>query len=127
MPFAGQEIHLWDLKRQALVHKYAGHKQERFAIRSCLGGSREAFVASGSEDGHVYLFHRESEKVLDVIKGHTASVNSVAWHPLNPSLLASASDDHSVRIWGPSHHQSQHEGMFGEERRILCRLFFCKV
>lgn len=32
-------------------------------------------------------------------KGHTQSVNSVRWSPLNPGLLASGSDDSSIRLW----------------------------
>lgn len=51
-----QEIHLWsivgDLKVMA---KYKGHKCSRVVIRSCFGGSEQAFVASGSEDSQVYI------------------------------------------------------------------------
>lgn len=32
-------------------------------------------------------------------KAHSSDVNCVAWHPKDPSLLASCSDDCSVRIW----------------------------
>lgn len=31
--------------------------------------------------------------------GHTQDVNSVAWHPTVPGLLASASDDGDIRLW----------------------------
>jgi WD40 repeat protein len=32
---------------------------------------------------------------------HSSVVNDVDWHPKIPLLLASASDDHSVRLWCP--------------------------
>eukprot|EP00960_Hanusia_phi_P015064 445574-Hanusia_phi.AAC.2 len=33
--------------------------------------------------------------------GHEQSVNSLAWLPDNDFVMASASDDFSVRLWGP--------------------------
>lgn len=33
------------------------------------------------------------------LKGHGSFPNAVAWHPTVPGLVATASDDHSVRLW----------------------------
>ena len=35
-----------------------------------------------------------------VLQGHTRPVNCVAWNPVTLDLIASASDDGSVRLWG---------------------------
>ena len=35
-----------------------------------------------------------------VLKGHLRAVNAVAWNPVHFSMLASASDDGQVRVWG---------------------------
>ncbi|XP_068654312.1 WD repeat-containing protein 26 homolog isoform X2 [Aristolochia californica] len=49
-----QEIHLWSIVGELkLVAKYKGHKRTRFVIRSCFGGFKQAFIASGSEDSQL--------------------------------------------------------------------------
>jgi len=93
-----QEIHLWDLEEQRIVQKYSGQKQGRFVIRSCFGGLNQTFIASGSEDFKVYIWNRKKGCLISSLSGHTASVNSVAWHPTR-NLLVSASDDNTIRCW----------------------------
>uniref|UniRef100_A0A7S1IRP5 CTLH domain-containing protein n=1 Tax=Eutreptiella gymnastica TaxID=73025 RepID=A0A7S1IRP5_9EUGL len=94
-------IHLYDIRHRPfkVTQKYAGHVQKRFVIRSCFGGANQLFVLSGSEDHKVYVYHRETAKTLFTLKGHSNVVNSVAWNPRVHEMFASASDDHTVRVW----------------------------
>ncbi|XP_054795243.1 WD repeat-containing protein 26 homolog [Prosopis cineraria] len=96
-----QEIHLWNVEHvPKLVGKYKGHRRSRFIVRSCFGGIRQSFIASGSEDSQVYIWHRDSQELIEALPGHSGAVNCVSWNPTNPHMLASASDDRTIRIWG---------------------------
>ena len=37
-----------------------------------------------------------------VLSGHSRTVNCVTWNPVYPRVLVSASDDGTVRVWGPA-------------------------
>ncbi|KAJ0980765.1 hypothetical protein J5N97_009020 [Dioscorea zingiberensis] len=96
-----QEIHLWSiLDDPELIIKYKGHKRSRFLVSSCFGGFEQAFIASGSEDSQVYIWHRNTGDLIWALPGHSGAVNCVSWNPTNLHMLASASDDHTIRIWG---------------------------
>mmetsp|Transcript_25332 Transcript_25332/g.35511 ORF Transcript_25332/g.35511 Transcript_25332/m.35511 type:complete len:534 (-) Transcript_25332:49-1650(-) len=99
---ASHELHIWDVESKKLVQKFRGHKQSRYVIRSCFGGHNQSFVASGSEDSNIFIWNRQHSTLLEKLSGHSGTVNSVAWNPVDPFMLASASDDHTIRIWTSS-------------------------
>lgn len=71
----------------------------RFVVRSCLGGVGGRFVATGTEAGRVPVWQRDTGELLAVLEGHRATVNAVAWGPARPEVMATASDDGTVRVW----------------------------
>ncbi|MQL81314.1 hypothetical protein Taro_013773 [Colocasia esculenta] len=98
-----EEIHLWNVDgKTSKPSTYRGHQQMKYVIRSCFGGPDCSFIASGSEDSQVYIWHRERCMVIKVLSGHEMTVNCVSWNPTKPYMLASASDDRTVRIWLPA-------------------------
>ncbi len=104
---ANQGLHLWDVEDRTLVRKFKGITQGFYAIYSCFGGAggpdgEQNFVASGSEDNKVYLYHVRREEPIAVLPGHSRTVNCVTWNPVHPCVLVSASDDGTVRVWGPT-------------------------
>ncbi|KAJ0175387.1 hypothetical protein K1T71_008546 [Dendrolimus kikuchii] len=99
---ANQGVHLWDIRARALVRRFRGLSQGHFTIHACFGGAHQDFVASGSEDNKVYIWHISGEEPIAVVAGHTRCVNAVAWNPVYHDVLVSASDDYSLRVWGPA-------------------------
>ena len=89
----------WKLHREwkrRYVLLYRHHRYLLLTISS--GGSLGAFFFG--TDGNVYIWHRETETLLEVLPGHgEGSVNSVAWNPKNERMFASCSDDNTIRIW----------------------------
>lgn len=63
-------------------------------------------LATASADGTVRLFDvtdPSQPSFLTQLSGHEKSVNQIAWaHPLAGAMLASASDDGTVVVWGRS-------------------------
>ncbi|KAJ6845901.1 protein CIA1 [Iris pallida] len=71
--------------------------------------SREGVIASGAADDAIRLFIHSKEYSIDgpsyklllkKEKAHDMDVNSVQWSIKEPRLLASASDDGTIKIWG---------------------------
>lgn len=49
-------------------------------------------------DGNIYVWNKDHGILIEILRGHSSTVNSIAsWR----HLIASASDDGTVRIWGP--------------------------
>ncbi|KAH8117166.1 WD40 repeat-like protein [Phellopilus nigrolimitatus] len=110
---APDEVQLWDLESARMARKFSGQRQGQHVIRSCFGGVDGNFIVSGSEDGNVYVWHRDTGVLLEVLVGHGAgSVNAVAWNPRNERMFASCSDDSTVRIW-----ESPHAALLERETR----------
>lgn len=102
---ANQGVHLWDIRARVLVRRFRGLSQGHFTIHACFGGAQNDFIASGSEDNKVYIWHINGEEPIAVVGGHTRCVNAVSWNPVHHDVLVSASDDYSLRVWGPRSHQ----------------------
>ncbi|ORY78935.1 WD40-repeat-containing domain protein [Protomyces lactucae-debilis] len=91
------EFSIPSLKRLRTL--YEGPMQSQFVVRAGYGGEDEQFVLSGSEDGRIYVWHRESGTLLEQLEEHTQCAGSVCWRPGAQAEWASGSDDGTVRIW----------------------------
>ncbi|KAK4127596.1 WD40 repeat-like protein [Parathielavia appendiculata] len=96
---ADNEAVLLDIETHETVQKYTGQTGGNYTIRSDFGGANENFVICGSEDGHVYIWHKLTGLLVQRLEAHHASCNAVAWNPTDPCMFATAGDDGRVRIW----------------------------
>ncbi|DAZ94752.1 TPA: hypothetical protein N0F65_011568 [Lagenidium giganteum] len=56
-------------------------------------------LAAAGYRGHIKIINCITQSVVTVLSGHGNSVNELRFHPVDPSLLLSASKDESVRLW----------------------------
>lgn len=80
--------------------KFAHHKKAAFGV------SWNRFVhnrfATGCDDGTMRIIdmsegHGEDE--VKILKGHSARVFNIVWHPHNKDIIASGSNDKTIRVW----------------------------
>ncbi|KAI5479335.1 catabolite degradation protein [Pseudohyphozyma bogoriensis] len=94
---APNEIIFLNLSDGTILRRFNGHDQGQYVLQSCFGGVLQNYVLSGSEDGKVYIWHRETGNLVHVLPGHGGgSVNAVAWNHAHQGMFASASDDRTL-------------------------------
>lgn len=119
---------LWDMRMLRPLQRFTGHQNTSKNFIRC-GFAHPSLIASGSEDGLVYMWGQESTQVLQTLEGHgfepgatapwegelasgaAASARPVAYYGRKQvvvysvawnsvqGLLASCADDGTVRLW----------------------------
>ena len=92
------ELQLIDLVTRSSVQKFLGHTGGDYLIRSSFGGANESFVLSGSEDGNIVIWHKNSGAAVERLLGHLPRTNAVSWNPADPCMIASGGDDGKVKM-----------------------------
>lgn len=105
-------IRLWDYVtgKGRCVKTYQGHKNSKYSLSGAFGvyGTapyQSAFIASGSEDGSIYLWDCSSKNVMQRLDGHKEPVLCVDTHPTEPWIV-SGSLDKTIIIWRMEDEQS---------------------
>lgn len=95
------ELHLYNLDTMEIVNQFDGYYQEKFMIKCQIGGPKNSYIACGSEDGRIHIWHKLEDKNGKIIKAHNLTINYISFNPKYPSVMASASDDENIKIWVP--------------------------
>jgi hypothetical protein len=86
---------------------YSGHRQHTFYIRSCFSPD-DRHVLSGSSDGALCMWEAKpggglSERERDArpikMEGHSKEVTACAWSQFDRGVVASCSDDSTIKLW----------------------------
>lgn len=94
------KILLYNLEQTKIEDTFSGHNQKNMIIKCTFAGINDQYIISGSEDGCVYIWNRNSPgKFKYCLKGHWGVVNSVEM--IYDDVVFSASDDKSLKIWTP--------------------------
>ncbi|KAF9293109.1 p21-activated protein kinase-interacting protein 1-like protein [Linnemannia elongata] len=89
-----EKIQLYDLKRR----KELGALLQHQGTITALTFHTKTHMLSGSDDGKICVWRTKDWECLKIMKGHQASVHSIAIHP-SGKIALSVSVDHSVRLW----------------------------
>jgi WD40 repeat protein len=92
------EAQIIDLETREVVQKLLGHTGGEYVIRSTFGGANESFVISGSEDGNVLIWHKNSGAAVERLRAHEPRCNSVDWNPTDSTMIASCGDDGKIKM-----------------------------
>ncbi|XP_030853545.1 F-box/WD repeat-containing protein 5 [Strongylocentrotus purpuratus] len=94
------EVRMYDLYTLMEVKRFRGHRafSPNDECNIIFLSVSDLYVASGAEDRQGYIWDRHYGILLARLP-HTDMVNCVSFNPLDPEMLISASDDHTLKIW----------------------------
>jgi WD40 repeat protein len=89
---------LWDMRSAQPIRRFKGHQNTSKNFVHASFGPAESLVVGGSEDSSAYVWDLETGHLLQRLEGHRGMVYAAKWNAFQ-SVLASCSDDGSVRLW----------------------------
>lgn len=81
--------------------RYVGHCNIGTDIKQATFlGEKGDYVASGSDDGRWFIWHKKTGRLLKLLKGDENVVNCVQCHPFD-CAVATSGIDNTIKMWTP--------------------------
>ena len=81
--------------------KFSGHCNIETIKDVGFYGLHDEYIVSGSDDGHLFIWDKETSKIVQILHADEDVVNVVKGHPFLPILAASGIDS-TVKIFSPT-------------------------
>jgi DDB1- and CUL4-associated factor 8 len=81
--------------------KFTGHCSIRTIKECSFFGPQQEYIVSGSDCGHIFIWDKETGRIVNVMKGDSSIVNSIQGHPHDGFVLASSGIESNVKLWQP--------------------------
>mmetsp|Transcript_38271 Transcript_38271/g.96286 ORF Transcript_38271/g.96286 Transcript_38271/m.96286 type:complete len:200 (+) Transcript_38271:169-768(+) len=85
---------------RAYERVFKGHFSSNTIKGVSFLGSDSSFVMSGSDNNHIYIWERDTGRLVRVLEGHEGIVNVVIDHP-QQAMVCSSGIDNYVKVWKP--------------------------
>ncbi|XP_074652203.1 DDB1- and CUL4-associated factor 8-like [Tubulanus polymorphus] len=100
-----EDIYLFDTSHSDgadFTHQYSGHRNNATVKGVNYHGLKSEYIISGSDCGNVFLWEKESEKIVQYFPADEGGViNVLEPHPCG-LFLATSGLDSDVKIWAPT-------------------------
>jgi len=98
-----EEMYLFDTTESSEkknTHVYKGHRNSDTVKGVNFFGPNSEYIVSGSDCGHVFMWDKKTEQVINLMEGDEGVVNVLEPHP-STCVLATAGLEHNIKVWSP--------------------------
>lgn len=109
-----RSIRVWGLGSPVPHYTLEGHEQGVNCVDYYPSGDKP-YILSGADDKTVKIWDYQTKSIVHSLEGHSHNVCAVLFHPKLP-LIASASEDGTVRLWQSTTYRAESTLNYGMER-----------
>jgi len=109
-----RSIKVWGLGSSVPHYTLEGHEKGVNCLDYYPSGDKP-YILSGADDHTVKIWDYQTKSVVHTLEGHSHNVCAVLFHPKLP-LIASASEDGTVRLWQSTTYRAETTLNYGLER-----------